>query len=418
MVSTSALPLKQLFSKFAFKIDSRLANQIVRWRQLYENRDTHPEALNTPLLACANIGFFPKDQHALFDLVGIDRDDFNKAIKMSDIPPEFNVAANDFNLLCTWVGHCFMTTTAISRSLKDQVVISVFTMLMYKFFSGVVKHMFPYKAQRAIMEATIDNLTDKFDIKHSDTNTWKLVIKKRAELLVESGSANIHYVGLTQYSPDKKITYILTDLQTRIRTKVGLIAERYYEAVKNGNIILDTTLVGTDKEGNKTIKELQNSYDAMIESICNRALNAQQFINADYIKVVCALCSNIRPEMMRTVLMLFSSLATEQYRKGKGDMLDKTGRFFVGYHILISNLIQRTYRACILDKVQLKRIPILKKAMNLYRSSRVSDPIIVKIKDSVSYFVEGTKLSSREATNASLKIGFIMYIILLSFDID
>ena len=35
----------------------------------------------------------------------------------------------------------------------------------------------------------------------------------------------------------------------------------------------------TDKEGNKTIKELQNSYDAMIESICNRALNAQQFIN-------------------------------------------------------------------------------------------------------------------------------------------
>ena len=56
--------------------------------------------------------------------------------------------------------------------------------------------------------------------------------------------------------------------------------------------------------------------------------------------------------------------------------------------------------------------------MNLYRSSRVSDPIVVKIKDSVSNFIDSTKLSSREATNASLKIGFIMYIILLSFDID
>lgn len=418
MASSSALPLKQLFAKFAFKIDSKLANQIIRWRLLYETRDTHPEALNTPLLACANMGFFPKDQNALFEIVGIDRSEFSHAIKMSSIPAEFNVASDEFNLLVTWVGHCFMETTAISRSLKDKVVESVFVMLMYKFFSGVVRHLFQYRPSRAIMEATIDSLSDKFDIKHADTNTWKLVIEKRAQLMTESSPANIHYAGLTTYFPDKKVTYILTDLQTRIRTKVRLIAEVFYAAVKNGNTILDTTLVGTDKEGEKTIKELQNSYAAMIESICNKTLNAQRFINTDYIKVVCAICSNIRPDMMRTVLMLFSAMATEQYRKGKGDDMDKTGKLYAGYHILISNLIQRTYRACIIDKVQLKRAPILKKALNLYRSSRINDPIIVTVKDSVSAFVDSTKVSSRDATNASLKICLILYFILMSFDLD
>lgn len=418
MASTSAPPLKQLFSKFTFKIDSRLANEIVRWRLLYENRDTHPEALNTPLLGVSNIGFFPKDANALFDLTGIDRDEFKRTIKQSSIPSNFNVASDEFNLLCVWVSHQFSVTNAISRDLKDKTIKSIYMMLMYKFFAGVVRHMFPYKPSRAIMEATIDNLSDKFDIKHKDTCTWRLNIEKRADLMTDSSSSNIHYRTLQTFSPDSKVTYILTDLQTRIRTKIRLIAEIFYEAVKNGNSVIETTLVGEDKEGEKTIKELQNSYDSMIESICNRVLNAQSFIKSDYIKIVCALCTNVKPEMVRNVLMQFSAMATAQYQKGKGDVMDKSGRLYEGYHILISNLIQRTYRACIIDKVRLVRAHILKKAMNMYRSSRINDPVILTVKDSISRFIDNTKVSSRDATNASLKIGLILYFILMSFDVD
>jgi len=418
MASTSAPPLKQLFSKFTFKIDSKLANEIIRWRLLYETRDTHPEALNTPLLGVNNIGFFPKDSNALFDITGINRDEFKKAIKQSSIPSNFNVASDEFNLLCTWVSHLFFNSKEISRDLKDKVIKSVYMMLMYKFFSGVVRHLFPYKPSRAIMEATIDNLSDKFDIKHKETSTWKLNIEKRADLMTETGSANIHFRTIQNYSPDSKVTYILTDLQTRIRTKIRLIAEIFYAAVENGNAVIETTLVGEDKEGEKTIKELQNSYDTMIESICNRVLNAQSFIKADYIKIICTLFANVRPEMVRNVLMQFSAMATLQYQKGKSDTMDKSGKLYEGYHILISNLIQRTYRACIVDKVKLVRANILKKAMNMYRSSRINDPTVLTIKDSVSKFIDNTKVSSRDATNASLKIGFIIYIILMSFDLD
>ena len=122
--------------------------------------------------------------------------------------------------------------------------------------------------------------------------------------------------------------------------------------------------------------------------------------------------------MVRNVLMQFSAMATLQYQKGKGDTMDKSGKLYEGYHILISNLIQRTYRACIVDKVKLVRANILKKAINMYRSSRISDQTVLTIKDSVSKFVDDTKVSSRVATNASLKIGFIIYIILMSFDLD
>lgn len=416
MGSASVPPLKTLFSKFVFKIDNKLVNDILRWRRVYEVQ--YPSALNTPLLGVDFARFFPRNTQALFDILKINREEFKRAIKQSSIDESFRVASDEFNLLVVWAAHCFTESTAISRSMKDNVIQTLFFMLMVKFFTSVVAHFFPYTATRAIMEATIDNLTDKFDIKHSETNTWKLAIDKRAELMADTSSANIHYDTLRTFMPDKKVTYIITDLQTRIRSKVRAIAELYYKAVKEGAAVVDSTLTGEDKDGEKTIKELQNSYDAMIESICNKVLNAQQFIRQDYIKVCCALCANVKPDMVRIVLMQFSALATAQYRKGKGDDMDKTGKLFYGYHILITNLIQRTYRACIVDKIPLKRLYILKKAMNLYRSSRVNDPIVMKVKDSISKFIIDTRVSSREATNSSLKIALILYLILMSFDID
>lgn len=416
MASASAPPLKTLFSKFEFKIDNRLAANIIRWRKCYEVQ--YPSVLNTPLLGVEPFGFFPKNCNALFDTLGIDREEFKRAIRQSSIDNSFRVASDDYNLLTIWVAHCFTNTTAISRNMKDEVIQCLFFMLIMKFFSSVCRNFFPYRANRTVMEATIDNLTNKFDIKKPGTSTWKQLFDKRAELMTDTSANNIHYDTLKNFMPDKKIAYVLTNIQTNVRMRVREIATLYYEAVKNGNSVIETNLTGEDKEGNKTIKELQNSYDSMIESICNRALNIQQFIRTDFVKIVCALCSNVKPEMIRTVLMQFSSLATLQYRRNKGDDMDKTGKLYSGYHILISNLIQRTYRACIVDKVPLKRAYILKKAMNLYRSSRIIDPVVVTVKESVSKFVNDTKVSSRDATNSSIKIALILYFILMSFDID
>lgn len=415
-VTSGAPPLKQLFAKFTVKIDNRLATNILRWRTVYETR--YPDALNTPLLGVSDIGFFPKDTSDLFGMLGIDREEFKQAVRQSSIDMSYHVASDEYNLLTVWISHLVCNCTTISRDMKDKVIKALYFMLQVKFFSSVVRHTFPYKATRAIMEATIDSLSDKFDIKQHGTNTWKLVMEKRAELMTETTSANIHYNTIKNFAPDAKVTYVLSDLQTRIRTKIQLIATKYYEAVKQGNSILDSTMTGEDLDGKKIIKELKNSYDTMIESICNRTLNTQQFIKNDYIKIVCALCSNIKVEMMRNVLMQFSAMATAQYHKSKGDILDKSNRYFVGYHILIANIVQCTYRACIVDKVKLGRANILRKAMNLYRSSRVSDPVVQKIKMSIDAFVINTRVSSREATNASIKIALILYIILMSFDVD
>ena len=240
---------------------------------------------------------------------------------------------------------------------------------------------------------------------------------KRAEEM--NDPKNIHWNTMNNFLPDQKVVYILTDLQTRIRSKVRGVAEKYYEMVKAGRTIGDVDLTTTDKQGEKIVRELKTSFDSMISSICNRVINVQQFVHEDFITITHQIIRNANADLMRNMLMQYSSMATVQYQKRQQDLESRDKKLFLGYHILILNLIQRTYRRCIMEKVDLKnRAAILKKAVDMYSASRINDELVLKVKDSIGDFVLKGKFSARDSTRASLKIAFVVYIILMSFDMD
>lgn len=411
----TVLPLKQLFTaEHDFTPTANMVKEIVKWRTLYENRGEHAEALNTPLLGCNVIKFLPRDSDALFDILGVNKNDFQSTIRRSSLNQSFIVATDPFNLLVTWAVHKFYNSN-MPQNLRNEACMSLFYMMLIRFFSSFVNHMLPHGANRGIMEATIDSLSDKFDIKHADTGTWKLVMMSRATELLDP--KNIHCNTIKTFIGDQKITYLITDTQTRIRTKVKLVILEYHKMKESGKTSVDTTLI--EEIGDKTdVKGLENSYDSMISSVCNRVLNVNQFIRNDFLKIACSTTTNIRSDMLRELLIKFSTLATYQYAHHKQEDTDSRGRYR-GYMILIRNMVQRTYRACIMKKVKMtSKLAILQEVINLYKASRVSDPEILKVKESVEAFVLDTKMSSRDSTRASLKIAFIIYLMLLTFDLD
>ena len=412
------LSLKQLcMQRFNITITKRMIDQLVRVCTLYEVRDDHVEALNSPMLGVNKIHFFDKDQRAVFDVFEVDRNDFAKMIQQSGLNKDFKVSSDVYNVFTVYMAHCIMKSS-LPKSVQEEGCFALWKMLQYKFFSSIVNHMLPYKPNPDVMQATLDGLSAKFDIVNKETNTWKLVMEARARELCQK-EGNIHYHSILNFTPDQKVVYVLSDVQTRLRTKIKLVVQEYYKTLEEGKRIASTTMTTDDLEGEKIVKELTGSLDNMIAVICNKALNANQFIRNDVVRIVSKLVPNIRPDMMRTLLMFFSNQSVVQYQKHKQDEIDKTGRYLIGYHILITEIIQRSYRLCILEKVNMKsRLAILDKVRNTFRSSRVNDPEILRIKDSVEHLVEIAKVTSRDSTKASLKIAFILYIILLTFDYD
>ena len=412
------LSLKQLcMQRFNITITKRMIDQLVRVCTLYEVRDDHVEALNSPMLGVNKIHFFDKDQRAVFDVFEVDRNDFAKMIQQSGLNKDFKVSSDVYNVFTVYMAHCIMKSS-LPKSVQEEGCFALWKMLQYKFFSSIVNHMLPYKPNPDVMQATLDGLSAKFDIVNKETNTWKLVMEARARELCQK-EGNIHYHSILNFTPDQKVVYVLSDVQTRLRTKIKLVVQEYYKTLEEGKRIASTTMTTDDLEGEKIVKELTGSLDNMIAVICNKALNANQFIRNDVVRIVSKLVPNIRPDMMRTLLMFFSNQSVVQYQKHKQDEIDKTGRYLIGYHILITEIIQRSYRLCILEKVNMKsRLAILDKVRNTFRSSRVNDPDILRIKDSVEHLVEIAKVTNRDSTKASLKIAFILYIILLTFDYD
>ena len=412
------LSLKQLcMQRFNITITKRMIDQLVRVCTLYEVRDDHVEALNSPMLGVNKIHFFDKDQRAVFDVFEVDRNDFAKMIQQSGLNKDFKVSSDVYNVFTVYMAHCIMKSS-LPKSVQEEGCFALWKMLQYKFFSSIVNHMLPYKPNPDVMQATLDGLSAKFDIVNKETNTWKLVMEARARELCQK-EGNIHYHSILNFTPDQKVVYVLSDVQTRLRTKIKLVVQEYYKTLEEGKRIASTTMTTDDLEGERIVKELTGSLDNMIAVICNKALNANQFIRNDVVRIVSKLVPNIRPDMMRTLLMFFSNQSVVQYQKHKQDEIDKTGRYLIGYHILITEIIQRSYRLCILEKVNMKsRLAILDKVRNTFRSSRVNDPDILRIKDSVEHLVEIAKVTSRDSTKASLKIAFILYIILLTFDYD
>lgn len=412
------LSLKQLcMQRFNITITKRMIDQLVRVCTLYEVRDDHVEALNSPMLGVNKIHFFDKDQRAVFDVFEVDRNDFAKMIQQSGLNKDFKVSSDVYNVFTVYMAHCIMKSS-LPKSVQEEGCFALWKMLQYKFFSSIVNHMLPYKPNPDVMQATLDGLSAKFDIVNKETNTWKLVMEARARELCQK-EGNIHYHSILNFTPDQKVVYVLSDVQTRLRTKIKLVVQEYYKTLEEGKRIASTTMTTDDLEGEKIVKELTGSLDNVIAVICNKALNANQFIRNDVVRIVSKLVPNIRPDMMRTLLMFFSNQSVVQYQKHKQDEIDKTGRYLIGYHILITEIIQRSYRLCILEKVNMKsRLAILDKVRNTFRSSRVNDPDILRIKDSVEHLIEIAKVTSRDSTKASLKIAFILYIILLTFDYD
>lgn len=407
-----------LRAHYNFKITPAHINQIVALCTSFELRGTHPEALNTALLGVHKAFFTTRDQTALFDIFGVDYDEFKRYVhSVASVDPKHKKIVSDpFNLLTVWVTHLGIMAEKTIKSKKALRLLTttLFKYMQYKFFTSVVNHSLRY-VNPDIMTKTIDDLSAKFEIKSNDTPTWKAVIAKRSEDVMDSRS--IHAKTLRTFSPDVKVFYVLSDVQTRLRTRLVLISNLYYEHHANNDKMEKYGIVG-DIDGEKVINNVVSSMDSIITKTANAVLNLNDLIDHTMIKAICARTKNITPEMMRTILMGFSDMAISQNRSNSSMETVQSSKSLVhykGYRALVGIIVQKVYRICIKKKVNMgSRLHILEEARNAFRSSQLDDPDIKSIKHSVKLLLDELTSYTKDSTLASLRICLILYIVLVS----
>ena len=174
-----------------------------------------------------------------------------------------------------------------------------------------------------------------------------------------------------------------------------------------------------DKEtGEKVLVDSVSHFDLTCSNVYNDTLSVAKFLDPTAIRLIVSMFSNLNTTAFRNFLVNFSDKAVRDHKaKTSMSTLEKDGKVYLtGAEILITELIQKSYRYCIQNRVDVnKPVQVLKTMKDAFSASRVLDEGIVQLRDSVALQVVTLQKSVRDAFVSSLRIGFMLYILLLSF---
>ena len=410
-MSATSSYIRTAFQKLPVVLDTNTSKALRALVLKFEMTRDHSLVLNSQAIGTRRVLFTQSDQKAVFDLVGVDPDEMTALIgTIPTIDPDHKVASNTFNLLCIYVMHVAHNHPTLKATDKDLIKFNIAKLMNYRFFTSFTNRAFKYLADEETMMMAISQLSRKFDI--ITLGTWKAVLEARSMDLISSES--LHYKTIERFIYDKDVTYMLTDAQNRIRDRIKNVMIVYYDTHKEGAAIATYSNV-REIDGEKMMTDNVSLYDTMIANLTREILNPKLFHDKDTEKLCAGIFQVLRPSMIRDAVDAMCQRADAQYQTpGEFDMVQKIKgkQIIVGVRALITAIIQRTYRnmrnsGVVMDSASV----ILLTTKNIYSSSRIADPEILQIKDSVTYFVDSIKTTQRESTKASLRIALIMYII-------
>lgn len=394
--------LKEVFEYHlrTVKIDNRLAERIYSFERNFVNKNqSHVEFFSNNLLGVVKVIFSPSDYARWYDEV-LDIDDIALTQDIGELPTintEFNVASDTFYL--TSVMLCsFVAQSNLSVKIKHQTMLAILMVMQYKMITSNLANYFKYQADREVMEAVKEAMSNKYLIKKF--GNWHNLFKFRAEELI----SGIHKQSILTGKPDEKVIYAITDTKTRITNLV----KNHWELLKviraKDSKITDSKIYFQTEDG-KELSDLRRDvsvYRVYIHSVIGIS---DSFIKEELIGFLDDIMAKWSSPLFTTVLVDFS----KEYNDS-----DKL-------RDLVNEILTHAFDY-LYDKVHLTHNSnidypfILYKLKGIYQSSKASDPRLLSIRDSVSNFIiksnkkRGRK--SSEALVASLRTGFMLYIIL------
>ena len=446
--------LDMMSSHLQLDITLPLANAIVKYITAYESTGEAPLALHTPYLGIHRLYFLPRHQDEflmMFNLDPKDLDGFceqytsgNKSFgvnirdinkksseqlpkelddvnihklkkmigEVDTVNKDFKVVSNPFNIFITYLLHRVLISD-LSPNIKDIVIFKILMFFQYKFFTSVVNSRFRYTPNEAVMQATYESLTNKFALKQY--GTWYGVLESRAKQFMDNHK---HLQTLILYKDDAAILYVISDLQTRVRNQLMLVIREFMATKENHDQIASYSYIGTNEDNEKILIDIESTYDIMIANVYQDSLAVTRFLDDRALQITAALFSQLNIAKLRSLIISFSELAVKQTRAGQQNLIrDINGtEILEGANVLIQHILQKSYRYVVNNKISLHQPALIIRAIrDVYGSSRILDPGILQVRESVAYMINNLSDSKRTETLSAFKIAFVLYIIILSF---
>lgn len=190
----------------------------------------------SPYLGLQKIVFKTGDRNEWFsNIFDIDEIELKKDITaLNIIGKEWHVLNDMFNLTIPYILHRIFHSKKLDSTSKHQAMKDVLSMYQYKCLTSILNNDYPWTASKEVAVETYNQLSMKFDLKKY--GSWRALIEARSENILNR-AVGIHYDTIVTMAPDKKVLYMVGDIQDRLRGMINDLNTVFHSVKNKTNLI-------------------------------------------------------------------------------------------------------------------------------------------------------------------------------------
>lgn len=196
---------------------------------------SYMEFFGSPYLGLQKITFTTGDRNQWFsEIFDVDEEELKENLHACKaINTDWSVVGDVFNLTIPYLLHRTYHSK-LDKDTKHQALIDILCMYHYKCLTSIIHNDYPFQARREVVLETYNRLSLKYDIKRY--GSWRALIEARAEFILNP-KTGIHFDAYTKMDDDKKIVYMVGDIQNRLRRAINDINKVFHEVKTQTNIV-------------------------------------------------------------------------------------------------------------------------------------------------------------------------------------
>jgi len=302
------LEVCERFGKF-LDIDERWVNKLKKYVYSFTTRRVgmvdYMDFFGSPYLGLQKITFTTADRNEWFtEIFDVDETELKENLhNCKAINKDWSVVGDTFNLTIPYLLYR-IHKSSLSQKLKHQASVDVICMYHYKCLTSIIHNDYPFTARREVVLETYNRLSNKYDIKKY--KSWRALIIARAEWILDP-KTGIHYEAFTTMKDDKKIVYMVGDIQNRLRRAINDINKVFHDVKNKTNIVsLDGAKIKLEDELSvKSVNKEITQYTMYLDRILTEETS---FYREELVKYACEVLEAVPSDKVAYVVQRFPAL--------------------------------------------------------------------------------------------------------------
>lgn len=378
------------------KINDALVRDIDYYTNSYINKnEEHVSFFGSNLTGVNRIIYDNDDRNAwAIEILDIDETEIKQRVRaLEHIGKDWVRGTDGVNLSLIYTMHLIHHSSLNAKS-KRKAIINCLIILQAKFLSSLLYGYFKYPVSEKLALAVYDALSRKFYIKKY--GTWLAILQARAESIYDYD----HTSTIVTFQTDERIQYMITDIQTRIKSMILNIYDVTMKLNAKG-VGVGSKSAMMNMEGQLEVKTLERDFDQYFNYISEAMQEPRAFIKDEIVDVISDSITTMPPKLLYDLLLVVSEKAQTDDKK----LNEKTK------DILIYTFDHfRENKRSVADLSNLGKLVITLKS--LFTASKTNSKTVIELREYFDKMVKDNIKSRNPATIAGVRTGVVLYIIL------